>query len=152
MDEFDKIYNEILKEEKNHEAVYKSRLKTKYKAFLEGKNRDMLCKMIQAYSINKTIVPMVKDKELKEKKIEVNEESITEEREHIKKLTRENNRLKSKQDTTWEHKHNVLEKELEKQKMDCDKKLQRLDFKNIEIKLLKKKLANHGDEEYFDYL
>ena len=65
MDEFDKIYNEILKEEKNHEAVYKSRLKTKYKAFLEGKNTDMLCKMIQAFSFNQTIAsPMVVEKKI----------------------------------------------------------------------------------------
>jgi monoamine oxidase len=150
MDEFDKIYNEILKEEKNNEAVYKSRLKTKYKAFLEGKNTDMLCKMIQAYSINKTIAsPTIA---VVEKKIEVKEESKSEEKEHIRKLTRENFKLKFKQDTTWEHKHNVLEKELENQIMDCDFKLKIIDNKNIEIKFLKKKLAQYGAEEYLDYL
>ena len=137
MDNFNEIYDKLLKSNRNNEKVFKSRLKTKYINFLEGKNDIDICKLMNYISkininIDKPIInakPVDCDTEKKDIQIKI--------------LTKKSNEYNNKYNTS-EHKYNTLKYEYDKLKTDKDNIIKK---KNIEITNLKNKLSNYESDD-----
>ena len=94
MDDFNNIYNEIIKQNRNNEAVFKSRFKKKYKDFLDGKNKDLLCKVINYISLKKLNTnkePIIDAKPIDSVSIEEKDKIILNLRKENAKLLKEKN-------------------------------------------------------------
>ena len=138
MDKFDDIYNTIIKQNRHNEKVFKSRLKKKFKDFIDGKNDIDICKLINYISkfninINK---PIINAKPV--------DSTDTEKDKQIQKLTKNSKQLNTT-NNKLQHDYNTLKSNYDKLKTDKDNIIKR---KNEEIKDLEKKLCEYGDEDY----
>ena len=137
MEKFDEIYDKLLKQNRKFESTYKSRLKKRFKDFLDIENKNPLCQMINTYYnehfINK---PIINAKPV--------DNDVTEKKDiQIKILTKKSNEYNNKYNTS-EHKYNTLKYEYDKLKTDKDNIIKK---KNIEITNLKKKLSNYESDD-----
>ena len=53
MEDFNNLYNELIKSDRNNEPVFKSRLKLKFKDFINIKNTNPLSQLVNTYYNNK---------------------------------------------------------------------------------------------------
>ena len=137
MEKFDEIYDKLLKQNRKFESTYKSRLKKRFKDFLDGKNDIDICKLMNYISkininIDKPIInakPVDCDTEKKDIQIKI--------------LTKKSNEYNNKYNTS-EHKYNTLKYEYDKLKTDKDNIIKK---KNIEITNLKKILSKYESDD-----
>ncbi len=151
MEDFNNLYNELIKSDRNNERVFKSRLKLKFKDFINIKNTNPLSQLVNTYYnniisiLNNKISILNTNKETIINAKPIDSVSIKEKDKTIFNLTKKYKELYS----DLKIKEHLLIKKTEeynKLKTDTDFRYER---DKLEIKDLEKKLCDWGDEDYF---